>query len=188
MQTLTVTYAKLHLVAGMTVNLNYNFASADLNFNDLALATLTDQSNQTFQGIQSVLLADVKYFNFVYRDTTSAYGKLYALLQGFHAGRHFEVDHTGDYTLMVGVADIGDKTGTSEIKLLDVSLGLRGSDYTVSAGSSTASDGLRLADGSYLSINGLQYNSDLTRAFGSGRDQSDSAAGAGRAGDRHRGL
>ena len=52
-QTLTVTYAKLHLVAGMTVNLNYNFASADLNFNDLALATLTDQSNQTFQGIQS---------------------------------------------------------------------------------------------------------------------------------------
>src|SRR3954453_20146029 len=39
-----------------------------------------------------------------------------------HASLHWTHDHTGDYTLMVGVADIGDKTGTSTIKLLDVSL------------------------------------------------------------------
>ena len=39
-QTLTVAYVNLHLIAGMTLNINNNFATADNNFNDFSFADL----------------------------------------------------------------------------------------------------------------------------------------------------
>ena len=145
-QTLTLTYATMHLVAGMTVNLNYNFASVDGTYNDFALAVLEDSSGTA----QPALLYDAKRYA---QDLKGLQGfdKLNALFQGHHGGEHFAVDHTGDYTLVVGIADASDKTGTSEIALTDVSIGLPSSVYTVVPGL-----GLSLSDGTLLVLNGIE--------------------------------
>ena len=145
-QTLTLAYATVHLVAGMTVDINYNFASADNAYKDFAFAVLEDNSGSAVPA----LLYDSKQFSQSLRGLTG-YDQLYAAFQGHHGGEHFTVDHTGDYTLVTGVADVGDKTGTTELALTDVSIGLPASAYTVVPGL-----GLKLSDNTLLTLTGLE--------------------------------
>ena len=155
-QTVTLAYATMHLVVGMTVDLNYNFASIDERYNDFAFAVLQDNSGSA----QPVLLYDSKRFAQDLQGLTGA-DKLYGLFQGHHGGEHFTVDHTGDYTLVVGVADVGDKTGTTELALTDVSIGLPGNLYSASV----SDHGLLLSDGSVLRNDGAQLpNASATHA------------------------
>ena len=149
-QTLTLAYATVHLVAGMTVDLNYNFASVDNSYKDFAFAVLEDSSGSAVPA----LLYDSKQFAQSLRGLTG-YDQLYALLQGHHGGEHFTVDHTGDYTLVTGVADAGDKTGTTELALTDVSIGLPAGSYTPTV----SGHGLLLSDGSLLRNDGVQLAS-----------------------------
>jgi len=170
-QTLTMAYASMHLTAGMMVNLNYNFASADANYNDFAFALLVDANDAS--RYQPLLLADQKHFQQQYGGLTGL-DQLYAVLQGYHAGQHFTVDHTGDYRLLVGVADVADKTGVSELKLLDVSLGVPGSAYSVTTNfGGNRVGGLQLPDGSLLDLLGEQLNADGTAALGQKLGSSD---------------
>ena len=144
-QTLTLTYATMHLVAGMTVDLNFNFASADASYNDFALAVLEDSSGAA----QPALLYDQKRYAQDLKGLSGA-EKVFSLFQGHHGGEHFDVDHTGDYTLVVGIADAGDKTGVSEIALTNVSIGLPSSVYT------SQPFGLLLNDGTKLTFTGVE--------------------------------
>ena len=146
-QTVTLAYQTMHLVTGMTVDLNYNFSSIDPNFNDFAFSVLSSSTGST----QSALLYDEKYFDQQYASIQGTYNQVYTILQGYHKGSHFDVTQTGDYTLVVGIADVGDKTGTSGLALTDVSIGLRGSSYTV-----LPALGLSLQDGTILALNGLE--------------------------------
>lgn len=171
-QTLTMAYASMHLVAGMTVNLDYNFGSADANYNDFAFAVLVDAND--FTSFQPLLLADQKHFQQLFGGLTDDTARLFAVLQGYHAGQHATVDHTGDYRLLVGVADVGDKTGVSALKLETVSLGLPGGSYSVTT---TGDVGLKLSDGSLLDLIGQQENADGTAAFGQTLNSDDPLAG-----------
>ena len=146
-QTLTVAYVNLHLIAGMTLNINNNFATADNNFNDFAFADLRGNNGSS----NAILLQDGTHFSQYYATQTNGITKLVALLSGVHTAQHFTVDHTDDYTLVLGVADVGDKTGASYGNFSDVSIGLPGDKYTVD----TTNQGLVLSDGTLLNESGL---------------------------------
>lgn len=147
-QTLTLSYVNLHLVTGETVNINSNYATIDNSYNDYSFAYLKDVSGSS----QTALLQDSRYFSKKFGTLKSDFEKIYTLFQGAHTGQHLIVDHTGDYTLVLGVADVGDKTGTSGLVVTDVSLGLTGSMYTVAAA------GVVLSDGTLEAVNGLQIS------------------------------
>ena len=148
-QTVTLAYVNVHLVSGMTVDINSDFSTADNNYNDFAFADLYGSSGSS----QAMLLGDGTRFSQFYNTKTNGLDKLVALFTGIHTGQHFTVDHTDDYTLVLGIADVGDKTGQSVVNFSDVSFGLPQNSYSVSV----PDLGLLLSDGTVFNIAGLEF-------------------------------
>ena len=148
-QTITLAYVNVHLVSGMTVNVNSNFSTADNNYNDFAFADLYGSSGSS----QAMLLGDGTRFSQFYNTKTNGLDKLVALLTGIHTGQHFTVNHTDDYTLVLGIADVADKTGQSVVNFSDISFGLPQNSFSVSV----PALGLLLSDGTVFNTAGLEF-------------------------------
>ena len=153
-QTITLAYVNLHLVAGMTVNINSNFTTLDPVYDDFGFAYLSGNAGPS----QIALLGDAKYVAKTINAVPGNYNKLFTILEGMHTGQHFNVAQTGDYTLVLGVADVGDKTAQSQLAVTDVSIGIAGGSYTVVT--TGARTGLRLADGTIFDPTGREYRPD----------------------------
>jgi hypothetical protein len=99
-QTITSVEYKLHLVAGETLALDYDFIPGDKANNDFAFALLADGQGN----ITSLLLADVQHW-----------------IDGGHAthytGATFHIGATGDYKLLIASADAGDSLAPSALIL-----------------------------------------------------------------------
>ena len=130
-RTLTgATFQNLHLVAGETVTLNYDF-NGELFSNDFAFALLGLSTSV----VTPLLLGNVAAAN--------AHG---GALRNYQAA--YTIRSTGDYDLFVGVSDVGDTQAPSRLVLHSVTLTLNDGHYGVTP------TGIRLDDGSQFLTNG----------------------------------
>lgn len=141
-QTLTTAvYENLHLVAGTRLNIQSLFVPGDYAHRDEAVALLKDNATGAIVSQKIADVQDVINNTGVLRYTT-----------------FFNVAVTGDYNLLVGVADIGDAMHPSTLKIEDLSVDVPANSYTVQLG------GIRLADGSVLGSDGSLSVGGVVRA------------------------
>ncbi len=157
-QNLTSVSYKLHLAAGDQIRLNYDFIPGDNKHNDFAFALLANSAGI----ITPLRLADVNAW------ITSGHNTHYTAV--------LPIGASGDYTLLLGVSDAGDKVAPSALVLrtLTIELPVATNAFALKP------NGFLLADGSLLSKSSLAANSQsalvsLNAALGAGLISQDGA-------------
>ena len=126
----TANFGHLHLVAGETLTINYDFKPGDDYFNDFAWQVI----GQGAADEQATLLANVQQV--VNNEGATS----------FHSTT--TINQTGDYDLLLGVSDLGDNQKHSTLVVHNVTVTAPDNIYTVDP------NGLRLSDGSKILANG----------------------------------
>ena len=133
----TAVYQNIHLVAGTRLVIDAVFAPGDTRYNDESFALLKNVETSALAAKHIANVDDVT------RD-------------GPNWQTTFNIDATGDYNLLVGVADVGDKTLPSELAITAINIVVPGGQYSI------IDSGLRLADNSVLRSDGsLQVGSTV---------------------------